>query len=135
ALHHRFALAKAAALRFLRRNRRELGEVFLRTFDVDVGPLLTATDVPGYDALLRRVAREHVLGNGTCLERAILTACEDVRERRALAGAEILVITDGAARIDDEKIREAMGSAVRLHCVKIGNARVFATDAHVQETL
>jgi hypothetical protein len=135
ALHHRFALAKAAALRFLRQNRRELGEVFLRTFDVDVGPLHFATDVPGYDALLRRVARQQALGNGTCLERAILTACEDVRDRRALAGAEILVVTDGAARLDEEKIRAALGSSIRLNCVKIGNARVFATDAYVAETL
>jgi hypothetical protein len=135
ALHHRFALAKAAALRFLRENRRELGEVFLRTFDVDVGPLSTATDVPGYDALIRRVARQHTLGNGTCLERAILTACADVRERRALAGAEILVITDGAARLDEGTVREALGSAIRMHCVKIGGARVFATDAYVEEML
>ncbi len=135
ALHHRFALAKAAALRFLRENRRELGEVFLRTFDVDVGPLHSAVDVPGYDALLRRVARQQALGNGTCLERAILTACDDVRERRALAGAEILVVTDGAARLDEDRIRAALGSSVRLNCVKIGNARVFATDAYVAERL
>jgi hypothetical protein len=135
ALHHRFALAKAAALRFLRENRRELGEVFLRTFDVEVGPLQTATDVPGYDALLRRLARQHSLGNGTCLERAILTACEDVRERRALAGAEILIVTDGAAHLDEDKVRAAMGTSVRLHCVKIGGAGVFATDAYVQEAL
>jgi hypothetical protein len=134
-LHHRFALAKAAALRFLRENRRGLGEVFLRTFDVDVGPLHTATDVPAYDDLLRRVARQHSLGNGTCLERAILTACEDIRDRRALAGAEILVVTDGAARLDEDKIRAAMGASTRMNCVKIGNARVFATDAYVEEAL
>lgn len=135
ALHHRFALAKAAAVRFLRENRRNLGEVFLRTFDADVGELHTASDVPAYDALLRRVARQHMLGNGTCLERAILVACDDIRERHGLAGAEILVITDGAARVDEGKVREALGRAVRLHCVKIGNARVFATDAYVQEVL
>lgn len=134
-LHHRFALAKAAALRFLRHNRRELGEVFLRTFDVDVGELHTAVDVAGYDALLRRIARQHALGNGTCLERAILTACEDIRERRALSGAEILVVTDGAARLDEGKVRESMGASIRLHCVKIGGARVFATDAYVAEVL
>jgi hypothetical protein len=134
-LHHRFALAKAAALRFLRENRRSLGEVFVRTFDVDVGPLHTASDVPSYDDVLRRVARQHALGNGTCLERAILTACADIRERRALAGAEILVVTDGAARLDEDKVAAALGSSIRLNCVKIGNARVFATDAYVDETL
>ncbi len=134
-LHHRFALAKAAALRFLRENRRNLGEVFLRTFDVDVGELATAIDVPGYDSLLRRVARQHALGNGTCLERAILTACADIRERRALAGAEILLVTDGAARLDEDKVRAALGTDIRLHCVKIGNAHVFATDSYVTQTL
>lgn len=134
-LHHRFALAKAAALRFLRENRRNLGEVFLRTFDVDVGELHTAIDVPGYDALLRRVARQHALGNGTCLERAILTACDDIRERPALAGAEILLVTDGAAHLDEDKVRASLGSEIRLHCVKIGSAHVFATDSYVAETL
>lgn len=134
-LHHRFALAKASALRFLRENRRSLGEVFFRTFDVDVGDLRTAADIAGYDELLRRVARQHALGNGTCLERAILTACDDIRERRALAGAEILVVTDGATRLDEDKIRTGLGTSIRMNCVKIGNAHVFATDAYVEETL
>lgn len=135
ALHHRFALAKAAVLRFLRANRRDLGEVQFRTFDVDVGPLEEASDLAAYDALLRRVARQVTLGNGTCLERAILIACEDIRQRRSLAGSEILIVTDGAARLEEGKVREALGADIRMHCVKIGSAQVFATDAYVQETL
>ncbi len=135
ALSHRFALAKSAVIHFLRENRREMGQVFLRTFDVDVGPLHSARTRTEFDALIRRIARIHVLGNGTCLERAILAACEDVREHGTLAGAEILVVTDGAARIHESILREALGADIRLHCVKIGHARVFPTDQYVKDVL
>ena len=135
ALHHRFAFAKAAVLRFLRENRRELGEVFLRTFDVELGTLESASDPAGYEAVLRRVARRHTLGNGTCLERAILQACRDVRERKGLAGAEILVVTDGAAHLDEFAVREALGTDIELHCVKIGTVTVAPTDRYVEDQL
>lgn len=135
AQRHRFALAKAVALRFLRRNRRELGEVFVRTFDVDVGPLHTARDKNGYDALIRLVARQRTLGNGTCLQKAILTACADIREQRGLAGAEILIVTDGAAHLDQGRVLDGLGRDVQMHCVKIGHATVFPSDAYVEDAL
>ena len=135
ALSHRFALAKACVLRFLKVNRAELGEIHLRTFDVDVGPLQTATTRAEFDALIRRVARTNTLGNGTCLERAIVTATEDVRRIPGLAGAQILVVTDGAARVSEPAVREALGDDVRLHVLKIGHAQVFATDQYVEDTL
>lgn len=134
-LRHRFALAKAIALRFLRQNRRELGEVWFRTFDVDVGPVEEARDRTGYDALLRRVARRRTLGNGTCLEKAIVTACRDIRARRGLAGAEILVVTDGAAHLDERAVAEALGDDIELHCVKIGFADVHASDQWVSDQI
>ncbi|MCG3134272.1 MAG: hypothetical protein HMLKMBBP_01565 [Planctomycetes bacterium] len=134
-LRHRFSLAKAVALRFLRENRRELGEVWFRTFDVDVGPLEEARDRASYDALLRRVARRRTLGNGTCLEKAVLAACRDIRERKGLAGAEILIVTDGAAHLDERAVAEALGGDIELHCVKIGTADVYATDQWVEDQL
>lgn len=134
-LKHRFAFAKAIALTFLRRNRSELGQVFLRTFDVDVGPSQSAESTVEYDALLKRVARQHLLGNGTCLERAILRACEDIHRQRVLAGAEILVITDGAAKLDEAKVAAALGNRIRLHCVKLGHATVYASDKYLDEML
>ncbi len=135
ALRHRFALAKAAVLCFLRQNRRELGEVFVRTFDVDVGPLHEARDRRSFDRVMRRIARQTTLGNGTCLEKAILTACEDIREQRTLARAEILVVTDGAAQMSLGKIRAALGDSIRLHCLKLGHAQVFPTDQWVEDRL
>ena len=134
-LRHRFALAKAAVIRFLRENRRELGEVFLRRFDVDVGRLHVARDRRGFDRLIRHIARQGSLGNGTCLEKAILTACEDIREQRTLASAEILIVTDGAAQISIGRVREALGKSIRLHCLKLGHAQVYPTDQWIQDRL
>ncbi len=135
ALRHRFALAKAAVLRFLRENRRELGEIHLRTFDVDVGPLRRANDRDSFDQLMRQVARQVTLGNGTCLEKAITTACDDIRNERTVAGAEILVVTDGAARLRIGHLREALGDRIRLHCVKLGHAQVYPTDQWLHDRL
>jgi len=134
-LRFRFAYAKAIVLHFLRRNRREMGEVFLRTFDVALGPLHTARDASGYDLLLRKLARQSLLGNGTALEKAIVQATKDIRERRGLAGAEILVVTDGAARLREDRVEQALGQDIRLHCVKIGGAQVYATEAYIEERL
>ena len=135
ALHHRFALAKAAVIRFLKQNQRELGEISFRTFDVDVGKRFSAHDRRSYEALIRRIARQSSLGNGTCLEKAILTACEDIRDQRMLSGAEILLVTDGAARINPGDVREALGDRIRLHCLKLGHAHVYATDQWIHDRL
>lgn len=134
-LHHRFALAKSVVFAFLKRNRAELGEVFFRRFDLDLGPLRTARTLHEYDALLRHVARMDVLGNGTALERAVLQACEDIHEARFLAGTEILLVTDGAAHVDEGRLREALGDRIRLHCVRIGTSQVYASDAWVRQML
>jgi hypothetical protein len=135
ALHHRFALAKAAVIRFLRHNQRELGEITFRTFDVDVGERRTANDRQSYEALIRRIARQSTLGNGTCLEKAILTACEDIHEQRTLSGAEILLVTDGAARVAPGDVQAALGDRIRLHCLKLGHAHVYATDQWIHDRL
>lgn len=134
-VRHRFAYCKAIILRFLRENRRELGEIFLRTFDVDLGPLHVARTAEEYDALLKRIAKQRLLGNGTCLERAILAACHDIRAERFLTGAEILVVTDGAAHVEEGRLRTELGSSVRLHCVKIGGVRVFADKSYLDDVL
>ena len=42
-------------------------------------------------------------------ERAIVQACEDIREQPSLAGAEILVVTDGAARLREDRIETTIG--------------------------
>jgi hypothetical protein len=131
--HHRIQMAKAVVYVFLKRNLRELGHIYFRTFDVDIGALHVADDARSLRELIRSAMRVSRLGNGTAMERAIVQAADDIRARAALSGAEILVITDGAVHLDAERIRAALGDTIRLNTVKIGNAQIFAEDRELGE--
>lgn len=131
--HHRIQMAKAVAYVFLKRNLRELGHVYFRTFDVDIGPMHVATDARSLRELIQTAMRVGRLGNGTALERAIVQAAEDIRAKAALSGAEILVITDGAVHLDVDRVRTALGETIRLNTVKIGNAQIYAEDRQLRE--
>lgn len=122
--HHRFQMAKATAYVFLKRNLRELGHVYFRTFDREISELHTATDRRTLQHLIRHVMRLRQLGNGTIMEKAILVACEDIRKDAELSGAEILMITDGAAHLDKSTIQEALGHSITINTIKIGDATV-----------
>lgn len=122
--HHRFQMAKATAYVFLKRNLKELGHVYFRTFDREISRLHTATDRASLRSLIRHVMRLRELGNGTVMEKAILTACEDIRKDAELSGAEILIITDGAAHLDKPTIQEALGRSITINTIKIGDAKV-----------
>lgn len=122
--HYRSHLAKAIAYFFLRRNARELGVVFFRTFDHEIGTLHIANDVGGYRELIGNMMRLHALGRGTALEKALETAINDIHAFAYMTEAEILVITDGAAHINTEKIRGMLGDTIRINTVKIGDASI-----------
>lgn len=131
--HHRFQMAKAAAYVFLKRNLKELGHIYFRTFDREIGPLVTATDMTGLRALIRHVMRLRQLGNGTAMEKAIMTACGDICGQSDLSGAEILIITDGAAHLDRGRITEALGPNITVNTIKIGDAKVAIDEKILQD--
>ncbi|MCS7000191.1 MAG: VWA domain-containing protein [Candidatus Kapabacteria bacterium] len=128
----RIALAKAIAYVFLERNLQELGTIYFRTFAEHVGARLSAEDVPSYRQLLRMLLLLEAHGRGTNLQEAIETAIEDIQQHQSLSDAEILVITDGAAHLDIERLREKMGTSIRLHAVKIGHERIVPDPAMVE---
>ena len=128
----RIHLAKAIAYIFLKQNQRELGTIFFRTFDVAVGPLLEARDVPSFDRMISNVMHVNALGNGTALQKALITAIEDISHESQLSHAQILVITDGVAHIDYERLHGLLGDAITISTVKIGHARMHV-DAKVIE--
>lgn len=130
--HWRIVLAKAIAYVFLQRNMRELGTVHLRTFAEHVGERYTADDVPSFRELLRRILLLDARGRGTNMQEAIEVAIADIRSHHSLSDAEILVITDGAAHLDVERLAELMGRSIRLHAVKIGHERIAAEPAMVE---
>jgi hypothetical protein len=131
--HHRIHFAKALLFYFLDRNKDDMGFVALRTFDDTVGELQTAVDDESYRALVRNILRITKLGSGTVLQRALLQALDDIASQEHLAGAEILVITDGAVSIDEQFIRSRMDQTTAIHTVKIGHAQVYASEKQVEE--
>ncbi len=130
--NYRIHLAKAIAYLFLKQNQRELGTIFFRTFDIAVGPLLEARDVPSFDRMISNVMHVKALGNGTSLQKALITAMEDIAHESQLSHAQILVITDGVAHIDYDRLRGLMGETITISTVKIGHARMHV-DAKVIE--
>jgi hypothetical protein len=130
--HYRIHLAKSIAYLFLKQNQKELGTIFFRTFDLTVGDLRTARDIPSFEQLISDVMHINAIGNGTVLQKALSTAVDDILHESQLSQAQILVITDGVAHIDVEQLQERMGDNITVNTVKIGHARMHV-DAKVIE--
>jgi hypothetical protein len=133
ASHHRIHLAKAILYTFLKRNKSELGQVCVRSFDDHVGEMHSAVDQQSYEALMRYVLRINHLGEGTLLQKAIVQALDDIHEMEHLAGAEILIITDGAVQLDEDTIRGKMDENIQMHTIKIGHVEVYASEAKIAD--
>ncbi len=133
--HHRIHLAKALLVYFLERNKEDLGFISLRTFDDTVGELHTAIDGESYNALIRHLLRINRLGNGTVLQKALLTALDDIHRTEHLAGAEILIITDGAVALDEVLLKQRIDETTKIHTVKIGHAKIFASEKHIDDVI
>lgn len=131
--HYRIHLAKAIAYFFLHRNVRELGTVFFRTFDQEIGPLYIANNVNGFHELIGAMMRLDALGRGTAMEKALETAINDIHAYAYMTEAEILVITDGAAHINIEKIRGMLGETIRINAVKIGDASITPSPKFISD--
>lgn len=134
-LHHRIHLAKAITFHFLRQNLKELGAISLRTFDTEVHPLHTAEDRESYHALVQYLMRLHTLGNGTALGKALLQAIDDIRRLPHLSGTEVLIITDGACVLQEDRIRDALGEDIVIHTVKIGGMQVYASRSLIHDRI
>lgn len=121
---YRIHLAKAIAYFFLKNNQKEMGTIFFRTFDAEIGSLHIVQNRNDFDTLITEIMCMPAEGRGTILEKALLTAIQDIRNDSFMAEAEILVITDGAAHVDISKVQLALGEHIRIHCVKIGDAKI-----------
>ncbi|MBK9246684.1 MAG: hypothetical protein IPM69_00860 [Ignavibacteria bacterium] len=121
---YRIHLAKAIAFFFLRQNMKELGTVYFRTFDAEIGKLHEASNMLDFEHLISELMHVRALGRGTALEKALSIAMTDIHTASTMAEAEILVITDGAAHINLEKIRPMMGNNITINTVKIGSATI-----------
>lgn len=132
---YRIHLAKSIAYFFLKNNQTEMGTIFFRTFDADIGKLHIVQNKTEFDSLITEVMCMPAEGRGTILEKALLTAIQDIRIDSFMSEAEILVITDGAAHIDITKVRNALGDNIRIHCVKIGDANIKPDPKVIMNTI
>ncbi len=133
--HYRIHLAKAIVYLFLTQNQRELGTVFFRTFDISVGERYVARDIPSYDRLISDVMHLSAQGNGTVMQKALVTAIEDISHESQLSSAHILVVTDGVAHIDLDLVRAMMGDSITINTVKIGDARMYVDAKMIEDQL
>ncbi len=131
--HNRIQLAKALCYAFLRANLQELGIVYFRTFDVEIGPLYTADDRHSYSELVHALIGLDSLGNGTAMEKALKTAVADIRAHDNMRDTEILLITDGAVHLDKNALGELFGDTIRLNAVKIGDESIEVNDAYIRD--
>jgi hypothetical protein len=133
--HYRIHLAKAIVYLFLTQNQRELGTVFFRTFDLTVGERYVARDIPSYDKLISDVMHLSAQGNGTVLQKALVTAIEDISHESQVSSAHILVVTDGVAHIGLDLLRPMMGNQITVNTVKIGDARMYVDSKMIEDQL
>ncbi len=133
--HHRIHLAQAILIHFLKSNKADMGFISLRTFDDHVGEMHSAIDPESYASLIRYILRITHLGNGTVLQKALVTALDEIATMEHLSGAEILVITDGAVSIDEDLIRSKMDENIKIHTIKIGHSQIFASDRMIDDLI
>ncbi len=133
--NYRIHLAKAIVYSFLKQNMKELGTIWLRTFDVSIGEKHHAYDQASFLSLIRYLMHIDSLGNGTAMEKAIQVAIDDIKENDDMADAHILMITDGAVHLNEGKVREWLGNNITLHTVKIGNAVIRPNPAYVRDQI
>ncbi len=131
--HYRIQLAKAICYFFLRENRRELGTIYFRSFDVVISDLLIADDKRSYTELIHHIVEIDTLGNGTAMDKALRKAVEDIRSQDELTEAEILMITDGAVHLDKDSLADLLGDTIRLNAVKIGSESIVPSATYIKD--
>jgi hypothetical protein len=122
-------IAELATLlqRFENGNRYTRVSLFYRYFDLELGPITRVTDGPSALAAMADVIGVTRVG-GTNIQAALLASLAQIAESRAadpdLARAQIVLISDGAAPLDEERIAAARAElgdlAVAISVIALG---------------
>ncbi len=112
--------AKCIVSEFLRRKLDSNAKLFFRTFDTNVGELHKIEKKEDYPYLIEKVLLTTTGGVSTNLTKAVYQAVSDINYTKDMANAEILVVTDGASKIDVQEMLEKLGK-IKLHVLKIGD--------------
>ena len=112
--------AKCIVSEFLRRKLDSNAKLFFRTFDTNVGELHKIEKKEDYPYLIEKVLLSTTGGVSTNITKAVYQAVSDINYTKDMANAEILVVTDGASKIDVHEMLEKLGK-IKLHIMKIGD--------------
>lgn len=132
ASHYRLLLEKAICLRFIESNRRDKGSVFLRFFNHDVSRLISSINGQKPHLFWSELLRPIAPFGGTNLQFALQNAVEDIRLESFDSDTEILVLTDGLAKIDRHALLKK-GDGIKINFVIIGNDTPNLNDSEMRE--
>ncbi|HNY15467.1 MAG TPA: hypothetical protein PKI12_07990, partial [Bacteroidales bacterium] len=112
--------AKCIVAEFLRRKLNSNARLFFRSFDTSTGPLYKIEKREDYPFLIEKVLFSTTGGISTNLQKAVYQAISDINYNKDMNKAEILIVTDGASRIEPFEMQEKLGP-IKLHILKIGD--------------
>lgn len=112
--------AKCIVAEFLRRKLNSNARLFFRSFDTNTGPLYRIEKREDYPFLIEKVLFSTTGGVSTNIQKAVYQAISDINYNKEMNKAEILIVTDGASRIEPFEMQEKLGE-IKLHILKIGD--------------
>lgn len=112
--------AKCIVAEFLRRKLNSNARLFFRSFDTTTGPLYRIEKREDYPFLIEKVLFSTTGGVSTNIQKAVYQAISDINYNKEMNKAEILIVTDGASRIEPFEMQEKLGE-IKLHILKIGD--------------
>jgi hypothetical protein len=112
--------SKCLVAEFLRQKVNTKAKLYFRTFDSKPGPLVKINSPNDFHFVIEKVLLSMTGGSGTHIQKAILQALSDMKYDKEMLNSEILVVTDGASKIDKVELKKQLGD-VKLNIVKIGD--------------
>ena len=119
-IHGRTFYSKCLIAEFLRQKINTKAKLYFRTFDSKPGPLVKINSPGDFNFVIEKVLLSLTGGSTTHLQEALLQALSDMRYDKEMLNSEILVVTDGASKIDKIELKNKLGD-VKLNVVKIGD--------------
>ncbi len=119
-LRYRAFYSKCLVAEFLRRKHTGRAKLYYRAFDSELGDLYKIEKPEDFPGLIENVLLTTTGGSSTNLQKAVFQAIKDIEYDKEMLNSEILVVTDGASKIDKFEMKKRLGS-IRLNVLKIGD--------------
>ena len=126
--------SKCILAEYLRQKMKSNSRIYFRPFHTDPGKLFKIEKKEDLPVLIERILLAATGGASTNLQKAILTAVDDIAYDKEMTKAEILVITDGQSDIDSEELRNRLRD-IKLNILKIGEDGIEQSFFEVEKTL